>query len=241
MPPRRSALRGIIIISATFVFGLAATAVIDAMGWDLAWTAQFYHPGGANDGWIHAREFPWKVLYDYGEYPGVVLLVGAMIFYIAAWIGRAPKRFARPCLVVILTIALGPGLFVNGILKDYWGRPRPAEVTNFGGNKEFRPAWKPGGPGEGRSFTCGHCAMAFSLASATAFYPYHPVLAGGALVGGITYGVMMGMARMAQGGHFPTDVLWSGVLVLMVIALLYYVVFRIPETAGKPPDRTVTH
>ncbi|MBI4965071.1 MAG: phosphatase PAP2 family protein [Desulfomonile tiedjei] len=230
MPPQRSALRGIFIIAAMFGFGLVGTAVIDAMGWDLAWTARYYVPGGANDGWAYAREFPWNALYDYGEYPGVALLVGAMVLYIGALIGRAPRQYAKPCLVVILTIALGPGLLVNGILKEYWGRPRPAEITAFGGNKEFRQVWKPGGPGEGKSFTCGHCAMAISLSSVAAFYPLHPAVSVCALVGGIIYGIVMGIARMIQGGHFPTDVLWSGVLVLSLIALLYYVVLRVPET-----------
>jgi len=238
MPLQRSVLRGIIITSVISVFGLVGTAVIDAMGWDLAWAAGFYYPGGANDGWTHARAFPWNVLYDYGEYPGVALLIGATVFYIAALIGRAPRQCAKPCLVIILTIAIGPGLLVNGILKEYWGRPRPSEITNLGGVKEFRPVWKPGGPGAGRSFTCGHCAMAFSLASGAAFYPIHPAFSICALIGGVAYGTIMGVARMVQGGHFPTDVLWSGGLVLMLIALLYYVVLRIPQTVVKPrgPD-----
>jgi len=240
MLPRRSVLRGTIIISATFIFGLAATAAIDAMGWELAWTATYFHAGGPGEGWIHAREFPWNVLYDYGEYPSVVLLAGAVVLYISALIGRVPRQYARPCLVVILTIAIGPGLLVNVILKDYWGRPRPAEITAFRGAKEFRPVWKPGGAGEGKSFTCGHCAMAFSLASVAAFYPIHPVPACCGLAGGIAYGTIMGAARMAQGGHFPTDVLWSGVLVLMLISLLYYVVLRIPETTKQPRAPTTS-
>jgi len=240
MLPRRSVLKGIIIILATFIFGLVATAAIDSIGGDLAWTAKFYHAGGFGEGWIHAREFPWNVLYEYGEYPGVLILACVMILYISALIGRVPRQYAKPCLVAILSIAIGPGLLVNVILKDCWGRPRPAEITAFGGGKEFRPVWKPGGPGEGKSFTCGHCAMAFSLASVAAFYPIHPVLAGCGLVGGITYGSIMGVARMVQGGHFPTDVLWSGVLILMLISLLYYVVLRIPETTTQPPAPTTS-
>jgi lipid A 4'-phosphatase len=174
-------------------------------------------------------------LYDYGEHPGVFLLVAAIAYGIAAWVGEIPRRYARPCMAIVLAIALGPGLLVNGILKPYWGRPRPVEVTNFGGNKEFRPVWKPGGPGAGRSFTCGHCAMAFSLASGVAFYPLYPTISICAVVGGVAYGTIMGAARMAQGGHFPTDVLWSGALVLMLITLLYYVVLKIPETEAEPP------
>ena len=235
MPPQRSIQRGAIIALIVLLFGVAATATIDAMGWDLAWTARFYQPGGPNNGWVHARDFPLNVLYDYGEIPGLALLAMSSALYVVVLIGRAPRRYARPCMVLVLTIALGPGLLVNGILKDYWGRPRPAEISNFGGNKEFRPVWKPGGPGEGRSFTCGHCAIAFSLASGVSFYPVHPALSLVALTVGIGYGIVMGIARIAQGGHFPTDVLWSGILVLMLISLLYYALVKASIVKERQP------
>jgi membrane-associated PAP2 superfamily phosphatase len=79
--------------------------------------------------------------------------------------------------------------------------------------------------------------MAFSISSAAAFYPYHPVLSIIALATGIAYGIVMGIARMAQGGHFPTDVLWSGIIVLSIVAALYYLVFRIPEHDGADLSR----
>jgi membrane-associated PAP2 superfamily phosphatase len=36
------------------------------------------------------------------------------------------------------------------------------------------------------------------------------------LAGGLSYGLLMGVARMAQGGHFPSDVLWAGGMVYLV-------------------------
>jgi membrane-associated PAP2 superfamily phosphatase len=71
--------------------------------------------------------------------------------------------------------------------------------------------------------------MAYSVASGFAFYPYLPRLAIGALLLGTAFGTLTGVARIAQGGHFVTDVLWSGITVFIVIAVLYYFVFRIPE------------
>jgi lipid A 4'-phosphatase len=126
---------------------------------------------------------------------------------------------------------------VNGLLKNYWGRPRPVEVSALGGDWEYRTVWEPGVPGRGKSFTCGHCSMAFAVGSAAAFAPYFPVAAGAALVASVGYGMVMGVARMAQGGHFPTDVLWSGILVFMIAAALYYLVFRIPESADESAHR----
>jgi membrane-associated PAP2 superfamily phosphatase len=72
--------------------------------------------------------------------------------------------------------------------------------------------------------------MAFAIASGVVFYRLHPVVSVGALLGGITFGVVMGMARMNQGGHFPTDVLWSGIMVMMLVAALYYLILKIPDS-----------
>ena len=43
----------------------------------------------------------------------------------------------RAVLFLMATLALGPGLLVNVILKDHWGRPRPIDVTQFGGEQHF--------------------------------------------------------------------------------------------------------
>jgi len=221
-------LRGIVIIAGLFVFGLAATYFMESAGLDTAWTAHFYQASGAHEGWIYARDFPWGLLYDYGELPAWVLLAVALAVYVGAFWGKARPDYKRACLVIVLTIALGPGLLVNSVLKNSWGRPRPVDIAAFGGPSAYQKVWEMGRPGEGKSFTCGHCSMAFAISSAAAFYPFHPVAAIAALVAGIAYGILMGVARVAQGGHFPTDVLWSGIVVLALLAALYYLVFRIP-------------
>ncbi len=236
-------LRGLIVSVGLFCFGLAATALLESWGADLTWTSAWYEAGGPAGGWPHGRAAPWSLLYDYGEIPTILLTIGAAVLFLAARVGKAQAHYQRPCLVVLLTVLLGPGLLVNGILKNYWGRPRPAEIARFGGPWKFQRVGQRGVPGRGKSFPSGHSSMGFAIASASAFYPYHPAIALAALGTGIAYGTLMGVARMAQGGHFPTDVLWSGVLVLLIIALLYHVFFRIPEHAAAeasgarpPPD-----
>ncbi len=230
-------LKGFIIILGLFVLGMAATAVLQSCGWDLAWSAQFYTPGGIHEGWTFSRDQPWAFFYDYGEYPVWVLAALALVICVGAASGRVSRAYLRPSLVIILTAALGPGLLINGILKPSWGRPRPAELTNMGGDREYKRVWEPLGRGQGKSFTCGHCAAAYSVSSAVAFYPLHPVISVIALTAGVAFGTAAGIGRLVQGGHFATDILWSGVLVLMLIAALYYLVFRIPETTyeSRPP------
>ncbi len=234
---QNSRLKGLVILFGLFIFGVAATAVLHFTGWDLAWSAQFYTAGGAHQGWTHTRDQPWAFFYDYAEYPVWVLAAFALFMCLGVVSGRVSRVYLRPSLVIILTAALGPGLLVNGILKPNWGRPRPADLTIMGGDREYKRVWEPMGRGQGKSFTCGHCAAAYSVGSAVAFYPMHPVISVVALTAGIAFGTAAGIGRLVQGGHFPTDILWSGVLILMLITALYYLVLRIPETTyeSRPP------
>ena len=48
---------------------------------------------------------------------------------------------AKAWLFLFLGLLVGPGLVVNGILKDHWGRARPAEIIEFGGTAHFSPAF----------------------------------------------------------------------------------------------------
>lgn len=231
--PERPLMRGIAIIVGLLITAIAGTTIIEGTGLDLALCDAVYEPGGLNDGWIHGRDVPWSMLYDHGEIPVLLMLVAAAWALWSAWLGEVPRSWTRPALVMLFTVALGPGLLVNAVLKPLWGRPRPADVIAFGGDKAYRSVFRPGGPGCGKSFPCGHCSMAFALCGLVAWYPICPRAAVGALAGGIAYGIVMGAARVLQGGHFATDALWAGVIVLVVVAALYYLVFQLPQTVAR--------
>src|SRR5262249_32010680 len=72
--------------------------------------------------------------------PAVVALV-MKIF----WPRRPTLISSRSALFLIVSLALGPGLLVNAVLKEGWARPRPGMVTQFGGNYTFMPWWDPRG------------------------------------------------------------------------------------------------
>ena len=40
---------------------------------------------------------------------------------------------------VVGSIVLGPGIIVNGIFKSLWGRARPSQIVEFGGDKIYTP------------------------------------------------------------------------------------------------------
>jgi lipid A 4'-phosphatase len=225
LPQRRAA----IVVAALFSVGTVITILSARYGLDIAISSCFHTAGGPNQGWFMAREQPWAWLYKYGERLPLALVVYAGIVWFFSFNGTISAKYQRPMLVIVLTTLIGPGLIVNCILKPAWGRPRPADTVVFGGESPYREAYRPSGPGGGKSFVCGHCASAFSTLSAGALYPYHPAVAVAVVAVGAVFSFLVGVTRICQGGHYFTDVIWSGVLVVSVILWLYYFVLKIPE------------
>ena len=221
--------RGAIIVFALWIVGACAAFLIGVSDLDLGWTEHFYISGRDSGSWLTGKNTLFSTLYRYGELPGILMAALSAMGLLMVKLGRLDRRYTRPLLVIVLTVILGPGLVVNGILKEYWGRPRPADLQQFGATEQYRHFWNPGGKGCGKSFVCGHCAIAFSTCSVVALYPIHPVLASAGLATGLIYGTLMSLARISQGGHFSTDAVWAAVIVLSLIVVLYYFVFRIPQ------------
>jgi len=124
---------------------------------------------------------------------------------------------------MVILLALGPGLLVNTVFKDQWGRPRPREAAQFGGSKTFHQPWERGGAKQGRSFPSGHGASAFYLAMPFfALRRRYPRIAVRIFTAGMCYGLFMGVARITQGGHFISDILWAWGMVHLTAVALYY-------------------
>jgi lipid A 4'-phosphatase len=153
---------------------------------------------------------PWKTLYDYGVYPAWIIgIVGIQVFW-TSFVWEKLKPFRDAGLFFALMLALGPGLLVNGILKPYWGRPRPYRIIPFGGTDQYLPVGQIAKEPGGASFPSGHASMGFYLmAPAFVLYRRRPWLAALFLALGLGGGIFMGLARIVAGGHFASDVLWS--------------------------------
>ncbi|MGC8905863.1 MAG: phosphatase PAP2 family protein [Desulfomonilaceae bacterium] len=223
--------RGLLVVGVLLGLGVAGTWIIERDGLDIACSKYFYSFGGreGTSGWIAGSFQPWRLLYRYGEMPGIAMCGAALVAFGASWLGLAPQKWRRPCLVIILSIIIGPGLLVNGVLKPWWGRPRPVDVVEFGGAMKYHDVWARSSCCGGKSFPCGHCAIGFSLSSAVAFTPFYPVIGYVGLAAGLLYGSVLSAARLIQGGHFLSDILWSFVIVYVVIVVLYYFVFPVSE------------
>ena len=136
---------------------------------------------------------------------------------------------ARAALFLIATLALGPGLLTNLLLKDHWGRPRPIDIQQFGGDYRFKPWWDPRGDCPNNcSFIAGEPSGAFwTLApAALAPPPLQPLAYGVALA----FGVGLGALRIGAGAHFLSDVVFAGLLTYLLIWVVYALIYRWPST-----------
>ena len=135
----------------------------------------------------------------------------------------------RAAVFLIATLALGPGLLTNVLLKDHWGRPRPIDVRQFGGDYRFKPWWDPRGDCPNNcSFIAGEPSGAFWTLAPAALTPppLRPLAYGAALA----FGIGLGALRMGAGAHFLSDVVFAGVLTYLLIWTIHRLIYRWPAT-----------
>jgi lipid A 4'-phosphatase len=174
--------------------------------------------------WVqHSREAA-RVLITLIVLPAFLAVIGKLI-----WPQRRMLIEARAALFLIATLALGPGLLTNVILKDHWGRPRPIDVQQFGGDYRFTSWWDPrGGCPDNCSFIAGEPSGAFwTLAPAALAGPELQPLAYAAA---LAFGAGVGVLRIAAGAHFFSDVVFAGVFMYLLIWLIHGLIYRWPAT-----------
>jgi lipid A 4'-phosphatase len=208
----------------SFIAFVAGAVVLGLVFWafpgiDLWAASLFYRPGDR----FFLKDSGFAVFF----YDSIRTLTPVLIVALVVMLAIACVRRSRPfglgvaaILYLILVFALGPGVLVNATLKDGWGRARPSQIVEFGGTRQFTPAFVVSDQCERNcSFVAGHPSMMFG------FFGLALLLAPGrrrtiAVAGVVVLGAMAGLGRMMQGGHFLSDVIYSGVFVYAVAWLL---------------------
>ncbi|TWI68166.1 lipid A 4'-phosphatase [Desulfobotulus alkaliphilus] len=145
-----------------------------------------------------------------------------LIWAFAFWLFPPVRRLGggRFLLFALLLLVLGPGLVVNFIFKDHWGRARPVQIESFGGKALFTPAFVMAGECQRNcSFASGHASAAawlLCLALFARIRKYKKQM----IAAGWLYFVLVGMGRIVQGGHFLSDVIFALLFVYMVAVFL---------------------
>jgi len=162
------------------------------------------------------------IMRQVGLWLPILVAVGCLLTLLAPLINPFVKTMvdSRSLIAIALTFALGPGLLVNVVLKDNWHRPRPMQITEFGGTSDFKAWWDTSGACPYNcSFVSGEVAGATAVVAAAALVP--AAYAGSALIAAIIFAVVIAFMRMAFGGHFLSDVIMAALFTeLIAIALM---------------------
>ncbi len=191
---------------------------------DLKLAALFYDPAArsfiAVGDWVTYVRDAATLLITLLVAPAVLAIVGKLIM---------PRRRmlipGRAALFLSVSLAVGPFLLANVILKDHWARMRPADMVQFGGNEQITAWWDPTGPcSDNCSFIAGEPSAAFWTFAPASFAPpqWRPLAYAGVLM----FGAAMGVLRMAGGAHFFSDVVFAGVFMFLVVWTLHGLIYR---------------
>lgn len=158
-----------------------------------------------------------EVLHPLPAILGVIMLVKLAI---DVWMGkRWVDAMVRVQAVLVSALIIGPGLIVNGILKVYWGRPRPWMTEDFGGWLPFVEAGvKTDLCTANCSFVSGEGAAAGWLMCLALVLGVHRhawlAVAAGAL------SVLMAGLRVAFGAHYLSDAVLGYTMTVAIFVVL---------------------
>lgn len=148
---------------------------------------------------------------------------------------KALHPSGRSVLFLALGLALGPGLLVNVGLKDHWHRPRPVQVSEFGGSAEFRPWYRLDGACQKNcSFVSGEVAASAWLVAPASLVPAPwrvPAVTAALVVTAAT-----AVLRVAFGGHFSSDVIFAALFTLLLVVGLHARLLRAEGQGLRPRD-----
>jgi len=149
----------------------------------------------------------------------VAIAITLPLLFKIAWPQSRLLIAPRVPLFLYLVFAIGPGLIVNGILKEHSGRPRPRHLVEFGGDEMFRRVGDFAGSCLSNcSFVSGEAASAFWLVALVFVVP--KALRLPTLVAALAIAVAASWSRIAMGGHFLSDVLIAWIVTLLVMLLM---------------------
>ena len=228
-PPSARLPRGSVLVSRRGLgaaLGLSLLAVVVfalAPRLDLA-TARLFYSGANHFVGQAAWGMALRRLFRVVPFVVLAIMLGLYAARRAGWtVPWAPG--GRGIAFLLITLALGPGLLVNTVLKDHSHRPRPMQVEDFGGTLPFRPFYSfDGGCKRNCSFVSGEGSVGFWTVAPALLTPAG--LQPAALAAALVFGIAASLLRMAFGGHFLSDTIFASLFTWLVIIATWRALFR---------------
>ena len=133
--------------------------------------------------------------------------------------------FKRRTKLILLGFIVGPvigcGLIANFYFKDNWGRARPINIQEFGGDKIYaKPFIISDQCKKNCSWIGGEASAAFSFITGTIILK-NPIY----LIINLIFGIVVSLCRIAMGGHFLSDNIFAMIFMIYLAILYKYFVF----------------
>lgn len=219
------------------VLAIAIVAAAIFLTWpqlDLMTTSEVYERHSA----FYGATLLGRTLREILRLASYAIFAAFVLAYISARF-HARKRLVptgRNLAFLAITLALGPGLLVNVLIKEHSHRPRPFQTQEFGGQWQFRPF----GHFDGQcvtdcSFVSGETSTAaWTLAPALLTpVPFQAFVVGASVL----FTLVMGALRVAYGGHYLSDVTFGALITwLLVIAAAMLIRVRFPNRGPPGPQ-----
>lgn len=180
----------------------------------------FYSTG---NGFAYTDTILSSIFYFGVNYLAKIIIFSSLTLLILKLLLKDRLKFVKltSILFIITTLALGPGILVNTILKENVGRARPHHVTEFGGTQEFTPAFMIVNECETNcSFVSGHASFGFFLMS-FAFLIANKRKRFIAWIALLIIASGTAFSRVMDGAHFLSDVIFAAIFTYLTIKLVY--------------------
>lgn len=180
----------------------------------------------AADGFFWRDAGPVRFVYLGTRWLTIAVVLALLGVIIHAARDPARRLTRNRAALALAALAIGPGIVINPVLKDHWGRPRPSQIVDYGGSGHYVA------PGAISDQCRRNCSFVSSHAGAGFFWItgawLFPAQRRRWLIGGYALGGLIGLGRIIQGGHFVSDVLGAA----LVVTLCNVLMFRLARRRG---------
>lgn len=171
----------------------------------------FNYSRGTNPTILFRKLFLPAILF----YIFILPFISNKLFFQQLYFGHIFKL--KEIVFLWLTSLIGLVFIINLGFKNFWGRSRPNDIISFGGFENFTPWYQITDQCINNcSFVSGDSSVGFAL-----IVFYFLVKKKIYLWIALIIGISLGMIRIMEGGHFISDIVFSGIIIFIYYSLCH--------------------